>query len=159
MILSGRSAVSSNIETGLKAFNVKNDTCNKLRCNCILNFNVRIPNKALPLTTFLRPTAAMTIMGLVCQSRKKKEKKGKGLIIRPTAALRLVFHWPGRSILGFRLTHICSQNLLWRAGIWVTDCFEGGGGGHGKKIKSWKNARPNFCELYIIWGSAVTARD
>lgn len=130
MILSVRSAVSSDTETGLRPSTFKNDTCNKPRCNCILSFNVRIPNKALPLTTFFRPTAAMTIMGLVCQSRKKKEKKnpGKGLIIRPTAALRLVFHWPGRSILGFRLTHICSQNLLWRAGIWVTDCFEGGGG-------------------------------
>lgn len=87
-------------------------------------------------------------MGLVCQSRE-----GTSPIIRPTAALRLVFHRSGQSILGFRLTHICSHNLLWRKRIWVTD-FSGGEG-----TEYLEKCQPYFVELYVIWGGTAKARD
>lgn len=91
-------------------------------------------------------------------------EKAKGSpLIRPTAAFtKLGFHWPGRSILGFRLTHICSQNLLWRMRVWVTDFSRGegwGGAGH-KKDRALGEVPAKLFVSYTLCGEGrVKARD
>lgn len=84
----------------------------------ILNIDVLILNAAFTFNYLSQSHSCRHGSGSLSDSRGE----GEGPLIRPTAAFTsLGFHWPGRSILGFRLTHICSENLLWRMRVWVTD--------------------------------------